>query len=66
MRRDPDRLYARGVAGELAYVTGVHDPYEAPVSPELRLVGAGRGPDDLLAGVLSAMRAHGVGRNHAR
>ena len=35
--RDPKGLYAKARAGEIPEFTGVHQPYEAPVSPELRL-----------------------------
>jgi Adenylylsulfate kinase and related kinases len=33
--RDPKGLYAR--AGQLTGLTGVDDPYERPLSPDLRL-----------------------------
>jgi adenylylsulfate kinase len=36
-RRDVKGLYARQAAGELVGLTGVDDPYEVPVSPELRV-----------------------------
>jgi sulfate adenylyltransferase len=36
-QRDPKGLYARARAGELAHMTGVDDPYEAPQRPELEL-----------------------------
>ena len=36
-RRDPKGLYARARAGELADLTGVSAPYEAPSRPELRV-----------------------------
>jgi bifunctional enzyme CysN/CysC len=39
--RDPKGLYAKARAGEIKGFTGIDDPYEAPVSPELRLT-----PDD--------------------
>ncbi|MFD6321831.1 adenylyl-sulfate kinase [Streptomyces sp. GDS52] len=35
--RDVKGLYARQAAGELTGLTGVDDPYEAPVSPDLRI-----------------------------
>ncbi|MBL8921987.1 MAG: sulfate adenylyltransferase [Myxococcaceae bacterium] len=37
LARDEKGLYRRALAGELAHFTGVSDPYEAPVSPELSL-----------------------------
>ena len=36
-RRDPKGLYAKARAGEIQGLTGVDDPYEAPVSPDLVL-----------------------------
>jgi adenylyl-sulfate kinase len=36
-RRDPKGLYRRARAGWANNVTGVDDPYEAPVNPDLRL-----------------------------
>ena len=35
VRRDTKGLYARALAGELAQFTGVSDPYEEPLAPEL-------------------------------
>lgn len=39
--RDPKGLYAKARAGEIKGFTGIDDPYEAPLDPELRLT-----PDD--------------------
>lgn len=36
-RRDPKGLYARARRGELAHMTGIDDPYEAPESPEIEV-----------------------------
>ncbi|MCP3755567.1 adenylyl-sulfate kinase [Streptomyces sp. TBY4] len=35
--RDVKSLYAKQAAGELSGLTGADDPYEAPVSPQLRI-----------------------------
>jgi len=35
--RDPKGLYAKARAGEIKGFTGIDDPYEAPVHPDLRL-----------------------------
>src|SRR5438270_11425204 len=37
VRRDTTGLYARALAGEIAQFTGVSDPYEEPLAPELLL-----------------------------
>jgi adenylyl-sulfate kinase len=52
-QRDPKGLYAKARAGELTGMTGIDDPYEAPVTPEVHL-----GPADLdeqVAAVLDAL-----------
>jgi len=36
-QRDVKGLYARALAGELAHFTGISDPYEPPLAPELTL-----------------------------
>ena len=35
VRRDVKGLYRRAIAGEIAHFTGVSDPYEAPLDPEV-------------------------------
>jgi adenylyl-sulfate kinase len=35
LQRDPKGLYRRAIAGEIAHFTGVSDPYEAPLAPEV-------------------------------
>lgn len=35
VRRDPKGLYKRALAGEIPNFTGVSDPYEEPVNPEI-------------------------------
>jgi adenylyl-sulfate kinase len=35
--RDPKGLYKRALAGELKHFTGVDDPYEPPLAPEVHL-----------------------------
>ena len=37
IRRDPKGLYKRALAGEIKNFTGVSDPYEAPVKPEVHV-----------------------------
>ena len=34
--RDVKGLYKKALAGEIAHFTGVSDPYEAPVDPDVR------------------------------
>jgi adenylyl-sulfate kinase len=51
--RDPKGLYARALAGELAHFTGVSDPYEPPVAPELVLHTEAESVDDSVHQVLT-------------
>lgn len=44
-RRDPKGLYAKARAGELKGMTGIDDPYEAPLEPELRLTPSDGSPE---------------------
>ena len=37
IKRDVKGLYAKALAGEIAQFTGVSDPYEEPLSPEVRI-----------------------------
>ena len=39
-QRDPKGLYKKARAGEIANFTGISDPYEPPLSPEIRLDGS--------------------------
>jgi sulfate adenylyltransferase len=60
--RDSKGLYAQALAGTLANFTGVNDPYEAPVSPELRLETDRETPAQSLAKILELLRARGLSR----
>ncbi|MFO0553927.1 MAG: adenylyl-sulfate kinase [Polyangiaceae bacterium] len=57
--RDPKGLYKRALAGEIQHFTGVTDPYEEPVDPELELDTATLGPDAALAAILERLEALG-------
>ena len=46
-RRDPKGLYSASASGELTGLTGVDDPYEAPLDPELRLDTSSATPAEL-------------------
>jgi len=50
--RDPKGLYKKARAGELKGFTGIDDPYEAPLKPEIRIDGQ-KHPDALADDVIS-------------
>jgi adenylyl-sulfate kinase len=53
--RDVKGLYARQARGELRGLTGVDDPYEAPLAPELVLDTAGEPPEASAGRVLALL-----------
>ena len=57
--RDVKGLYARHARGELRGLTGVDDPYEPPLTPELVLDTAAETPQESAARVLELLGAAG-------
>ena len=58
-RRDPKGLYKKARAGELKNFTGIDDPYEEPLAPELVVDSATRTPDDLAVEVVTWLERAG-------
>jgi adenylyl-sulfate kinase len=58
--RDVKGLYARARAGEVAAFTGVSDPYESPLHPEVRVRTEGATPDESAAAVLAHLESRGL------
>ena len=58
--RDPKGLYAKASRGEIADLTGVSAPYEAPVAPEVVLPTAQMSVDEAVATVQRALAAAGI------
>jgi adenylylsulfate kinase len=58
--RDPKGLYKKARAGQLKGFTGIDDPYEAPVKPELVLDGGKKSIDDLADEVIAYLQAKGL------
>lgn len=54
-QRDPKGLYAKARAAEIAGFTGIDDPYERPLNPELRLVPADGDPEAMAAIAISLL-----------
>jgi len=57
--RDPKGMYKKARAGEIRHFTGIDDPYEPPLHPELRLDSANQTPDVLADQVLAYLRSKG-------
>ena len=58
--RDPKGLYKKARAGEIRGFTGIDDPYEPPVSPELVLSAAEKTPDVLADEVMTYLQQQGI------
>ena len=54
-RRDPKGLYAKARSGEITGMTGIDDPYEAPLNPERRYVPADGHADEVAAKLLASL-----------
>ena len=58
--RDVKGLYAKARAGEIPEFTGVSDPYEAPLAPEITIETAGHSPEQSAAHVITWLEAHSL------
>ncbi|MDP3735769.1 MAG: sulfate adenylyltransferase subunit CysN [Hyphomonadaceae bacterium] len=59
-KRDPKGLYKKARAGQIRNFTGIDSPYEAPVSPELRLDTSAATAEALADQVIEHLRKTGV------
>ncbi|MFO0616648.1 MAG: adenylyl-sulfate kinase [Polyangiaceae bacterium] len=57
--RDPKGLYEKALKGEIRNFTGVDDPYEPPLTPEVTLDTATQAPDACVAAILAKLEALG-------
>src|SRR5215213_1553128 len=57
-QRDPKGLYAKALAGQITNFTGVSDPYEPPLEPELTLHTDTQSVDDSVHQVLTWLEAN--------
>lgn len=59
-RRDPKGLYAKARQGLLTGFTGIDDPYEAPLRPEITLDTVANSEDDNARLIVNFMVEHGL------
>jgi bifunctional enzyme CysN/CysC len=57
--RDPKGLYKRARAGQIPHFTGVSQPYEPPLQPELRIDTSVTSIDESIQAILATLRAKG-------
>jgi len=60
--RDVKGLYAKARAGDIAQFTGLDDPYEPPLNPEIRVETEGHTPGESAAIVVDWLEAHHFAR----
>lgn len=58
--RDAKGLYKRALAGEIPHFTGVSDPYEPPLDPEVIIDSALETPEESAEKLWSALQARGL------
>jgi adenylylsulfate kinase len=58
-KRDPKGIYSRTSGGSLAHVTGVDDPFEEPLNPDLTVDTSTVGPDVSVARILTDLHTRG-------
>ncbi len=59
IRRDVKGLYKKALAGEIAHFTGVSDPYEPPLRPELVVETAREAPQESARGIVFYLQSLG-------
>jgi adenylyl-sulfate kinase len=59
-QRDPKGLYAKALSGEISNFTGVSDPYEPPLAPEIVLHTETQSVDESIHQVLGWLQTNGL------
>lgn len=59
-QRDPKGLYKKARAGQLKNFTGVDDPYEAPLKPEMTIDATSTSPQDGALTIMEYLQKRGI------
>ena len=62
VRRDTKGLYAKAISGEIKEFTGISDPYEEPLAPELTIDTESESPEESAARVVAYLEQRGLSR----
>ncbi len=65
VKRDAKGLYKKALAGQIANFTGISDPYEPPLSPEVTIHSAHETPREGVEKIWAALEKRGLIRNGA-
>jgi adenylylsulfate kinase len=60
VERDVKGLYKKAIAGEIPHFTGISDPYEAPLAPEVTIDSSKESLEDSAASILRVLEARGI------
>ena len=59
IQRDVKGLYKRALAGQIQQFTGISDPYEPPLNPEIEINTVGQTPEESAAQIIAYLEQHG-------
>ena len=59
-QRDPKKLYEKARAGLIKNFTGIDDPYEAPLKPEVTLDATATSPQDAAVLLMEYLQKQGI------
>jgi len=62
IKRDGKGLYKKALAGELMHFTGINDPYEPPLTPELTIHSDRETPEEGLERLWRTLKSLGLVR----
>ncbi|MCL4333105.1 MAG: adenylyl-sulfate kinase [Candidatus Thermoplasmatota archaeon] len=62
IKRDPKGLYRKALAGEITNLTGLQDPYEEPLSPEITINTNEQTVDESVNTIIEYLKARGFVR----
>lgn len=60
MERDVKGLYRRALAGEISHFTGIDDPYEPPLAPEVLVDSSEMSPEEAALKILETLKQLGL------
>ena len=60
VERDVKGLYKKALAGEILHFTGISDPYEPPIEPEVTIDSSRKSIEESVAEVLRVLESRGI------
>ena len=59
-QRDVKGLYVKALAGEISHFTGISDPYEPPLTPDVTIHSSQETPEESVERIWTTLRARGL------